>query len=147
MVLKLLHVKRYWPALPYEKWNADVTKVNEVANLPNEKLAKLVKRIRKGERVAAVAREERVDEYKLRRMCHKAGITLRRGRPKGPKLAAPRRYKGIDWSMRDVEIANLLRCSRQAVNQVRKKLLKLKLIRPRLEWGVKWKNTVRIPEQ
>jgi hypothetical protein len=39
MVLKFLHVKRFWPAQPYDKWNSDTTKVTEVANLPNEKPA------------------------------------------------------------------------------------------------------------
>lgn len=100
-----------------------------------EKMLPLVEKIRKGGKLAALAAEFAVDVQKLSALCREKGVALKRGRPK-EKVWNPKRYEGVDWTQTDREIASQLRCTHQAVNAIRQKLLRLGLIQPRTHASV-----------
>jgi hypothetical protein len=98
------------------------------------KARKLVERIRAGEHIVAVAREQHVNPVELSAVCREMGVIVRPGRPRGPGMnekSPPLRFRGVDWTRSDAELAEALDCTRQAVNYVRRKLIRLEVIEPR----------------
>jgi transposase len=97
----------------------------------DKKLRGLAERIRKGEFLTHIAREEKVDAQKLSKVCRKMGIILRRGRRKNPNPGPPKQYKNVDWSLTDAAIGAQIGSTRQAVNLMRHKLIRLGFVEPR----------------
>jgi hypothetical protein len=96
-----------------------------------EKLLALAQRVRKGEHITQLARDNHVTKSKLSAICRELGITVRRGRPKGGASISSKRYLEVDWLLKDAQIAQKLKRTPQAVNQMRHKMVRLGLIPPR----------------
>jgi len=96
-----------------------------------EKLLPLAKRVRKGEHITQLAQDNHVQRSALSALCRELGIKARVGRPKGSTSAPSKRDLEEDWSLSDRQIAQKRKCSRQAVNQIRQKMVRLGLIPPR----------------
>jgi len=97
----------------------------------SDKLLALAERVRKGEHVTQLALDNHVTTSELSRVCREMGITLRRGRPKGTISGPSKRDLEEDWSLNDLQIARKRKCTPQAVNQLRHKMVRLGLIPPR----------------
>jgi hypothetical protein len=90
---------------------------------PDPRLPQLVERVRAGEPISHVAAVAGIPTWTLAAACHAAGVYPPSGVRSCLHWQPPERYRRVDWTLPDATIARRTGCSREAVRQIRRKMV------------------------